>query len=152
MIKFTQLNSLLTLLLILCLSANQGAAFDRPLEHVPKKLLAISGFRHAPTLCVRVHPYRSNGSIRSGRPLVAKTQNAGDDEAQRLIHRDEKKAGEQNHENNKPRRDQGLAARRPRHFGAFGANLLKEFQRVGHFFGVPSITKLLEAARIRGKA
>lgn len=43
MVKFTQLNSLLTLLLILCLSANQGAAFDRPLEPVPKKLLAISG-------------------------------------------------------------------------------------------------------------
>ena len=94
-------------------------------------------------------PYRSNGSIRSGRPLVAKTQNAGDDEAQRLIHRDEKKAGEQNHENNKPRRDQGLAARRPSDLGTLGADLLKEFQGISHFFGVPSITKLLEAADSR---
>jgi hypothetical protein len=43
MIKFTQLSSLLTLLLILFRSANHGAAFDRPLEPVPKKLLAVSG-------------------------------------------------------------------------------------------------------------
>jgi hypothetical protein len=75
---------------------------------------------------------------------VAETQNGADDEAQRLIHRDEKKAGEQDHKNNKPGRDQGLAARRPRNLGAFGAHLLKEFQRVGHFsgvqpLGVPSI-------------
>ncbi len=70
---------------------------------------------------------------------MTKTQNGADDEAQRLIHRDEKKAGEQDHENNKPRRDQGLAARRPRHLGAFGADLLKEFQRVGHIFGAPSL-------------
>ena len=65
------------------------------------------------------------------------TQNRGDDEAQRLIHSDEKKAGEQDHENNKPRGYQGLAARRPRNLGALGADLLKEFQRVRHFFGIP---------------
>jgi len=50
-----------------------------------------------------------------------------------------KKAGEEDHEKNKPRRDQGLAARGPRHLGAFGADLLKEFQRVNHFFEVPSL-------------
>jgi hypothetical protein len=76
---------------------------------------------------------------RSG--LVAETQNAGDDQAQRLIHRDEKKAGEQNHENNKPRRYKGLAARGPRNLGTFGAYFLKEFQRVSHIpsLGVPSV-------------
>ena len=81
---------------------------------------------------------------------MAETQNAGDDEAQRPIHRDKKKAGEQDHEKNKPRRDQCLAARRPCHLGAFGADLLKEFQRIDHIFSMPSIAKLLEAAQIRG--
>jgi hypothetical protein len=85
--------------------------------------------------------------------LTADTQNAGDDEAQHPIHRDEKKAGEQDHEKNKPRRDQGLAARRPRHLGAFGADLLKEFQRVSHFFGVPFLVcGPFKVAPIREKA
>ncbi len=70
---------------------------------------------------------------------MAHTQDAGDDETQRLVNRDEKKAGEQDHENNEPRRDHGLAARRPRNLGALGADLLKEFQRISHFFGVPSL-------------
>ena len=74
-----------------------------------------------------------------GTALTTKTQNAGDDETEYPIHRDEKKTGEQDHEKNKPRRDQGLPARRPSDLGAFGANLLKKFQRVSHFFGVPSL-------------
>jgi hypothetical protein len=76
--------------------------------------------------------------------LVAETQNAGDDQAQHLIHRDEEKAGEQDHENNEPRRYKGLAARGPRNLGTFGAYLLKEFQRVSHMqtLGVPSVQSI----------
>jgi hypothetical protein len=72
---------------------------------------------------------------------MAETKNAGDDQAQRLIHRDEKKTGEQDHENNEPRRYKGFAACGPRNLGAFGADLLKEFQRVSHMpsLGVPSL-------------
>ena len=103
MIKFTQLNKILTLFVIL--------------------------FLRKPVSATREHA------------LMTDTQNAGDDEAKRPIHRDEKKAGEQDHEKNKPRRDQGLAARRPRDLGAFGTDLLKEFQRVSHFFGVPSLVR-----------
>jgi hypothetical protein len=80
--------------------------------------------------------------------LTTDTQNAGDDEAEHPIHRDKEKTGEQDHEKNKPRRDQGLAARRPRNLGAFRADLLKEFQRVSHFY-VCSPTKV---APIRGGA
>ena len=36
-------------------------------------------------------------------------------------------------------------SRRVGDLGTFGADLLKEFQRVSHFFGVPSISKLLVA-------
>jgi hypothetical protein len=65
------------------------------------------------------------------------TQNAGDDEAERPIHRDKEKTSEEDHEKDESRRDQGLAAGRPSDLGTFGADLLKEFQRVGHFFGIP---------------
>ena len=78
-------------------------------------------------------------SVAGERSLTADTQNAADNEAQRPIYCDEKKTGEQDHEKNERRRDQGLTAGGPRNLGAFGADLLKEFQRVRHCVGGPSL-------------
>ena len=69
---------------------------------------------------------------------MTQTQQTGDNEAESPIHRDKEKTGEQDHEKNKHRRDHGLLARGPSHFGGFSAHLLKEFQRIGHCRGESS--------------
>ena len=69
---------------------------------------------------------------------MTQTQQTGDNEAESPIHRDKEKTSEQDHEKNKHRRDHGLLARVPSHFGGFGAHLLKEFQRIGYCRGESS--------------
>src|SRR5271170_7079432 len=93
----------------------------------------------------RMFMFRRSGSILKPRvSMAAEAERQRHGLAQDLVDHDEEQACEHDQEQYEPGGDEGLAPRRPDDLGSLGANLLNEFERVGHcfvdvgFWGLPA--------------
>jgi hypothetical protein len=63
---------------------------------------------------------------------MPQAQDECDEQAQPLIHRNEKETGENDHQDHEPGRDHGFAAGRPSDLAGFGAHILKKLEWIDH--------------------